>query len=285
MMRLPLAAIADIPAAEDHLLATIFLTAAAPAARPARGEQLASLAVQATTVAGRQLDGFFDRVDFTALSDRQATSIVDHADACLSRASDPAVCLAEAYQETRALSTKQARGAFFTPTAVADVIAAMALGDNPKAGLLIADPACGAGALLARAHAHIRKTAGVSVAASTTFVGVEIDARTAQVARACLLLAGMDPDQFWVATGDALRQQIVATDNDGRLRQLAPHVVLANPPFGQTPGHLEPRAPLVVPDRVLRRPVRVDLRDHRIIAAAAAMRLIWRPPSRDSIEA
>jgi hypothetical protein len=164
--------------------------------------------------------------------------------------------LADLHQQSRALSTKQWQGAFFTPWHLAKLMAEMSE-IGPADWIL--DPACGGAVMLAAALERVQVEHGTILAESVTLLGVELDERTCQIARASLLLAGADPLQFFIAHGDALAQPLVGRDRDtGRLRQLEPTCQLANPPFGTrtTSAALERSAsdgPLIVPDEILYR--------------------------------
>jgi type I restriction-modification system DNA methylase subunit len=96
----------------------------------------------------------------------------------------------------RGLCGKAAQGAFFTPWSVAAMIAEVARVTRPDTWAL--DPACGGGVLLIAALELCRQRFGELAACAMTLLGVELDPRTAQIARASLLLAGADPAQFWI---------------------------------------------------------------------------------------
>ncbi|MDO8208954.1 N-6 DNA methylase [Conexibacter sp. CPCC 206217] len=201
------------------------------------------------------LKGFFDGVEFSrcpAPALRRSIELVGRVVA----AYPSATCLAEAYQTTRSLSTSQWQGAYFTLYKLAR---AQALLLEPQPDEWVLDPCCGGGAMLIAALDVVRERYGVEAALGLTLVGVELDVRTAEIARASLVLAGAHPDQFWVGTGNSLTQPLVGRDrSSGRLRELQfPHI-LTNPPFGRAASRgtgAELREPLVVPDRVLYRPV------------------------------
>lgn len=206
----------------------------------------------------QHLDGFLDGVAFSAKTARENRKILDAvgglpwSDAATSGRYTQ---LADLYQWTRSLSTKQWQGAFFTPWHVASLITTMnevALHD------WVIDPACGGGVFLLAALESVRARHGTRLADTVTLIGVELDPRTCQIARASLLIAGAHPDQFFIAHGDALSQAICGRDrSDHTLKTLRFGVVLANPPFGKGSRTASAGEPLIVPDRVLYRPVPV----------------------------
>ena len=166
--------------------------------------------------------------------------------------------LGHIFQINRALSSKQARGAFFTPWSVAHCLAMITM---PQPQDWLVDPAVGGGVLLAAALHVVTEEHGPVLAQSLTLLGVELDAQTAQVARASLLLAGAVPNQFWISCGDSLTQSLVGRDREsGELRELHATCSLANPPFGTNVYYdkdMAPRDPLIVPDHILYREIPV----------------------------
>lgn len=75
------------------------------------------------------------------------------------------------YINMRSDSAKQARGEFYTPPSLCDMMAAMTLGSDLKPGMSIAEPAAGHGGMLRAAANHIRQQ-------------------------------GMDPGDFWWVVND-----------------------------------------------------------------------------------
>jgi type I restriction-modification system DNA methylase subunit len=211
-----------------------------------------------------QLEGFFGDRRFAEESPSALTSAVrgvgkllaNHATAVTADRGD---VLASVHQEMRTLTSKQWQGAFFTPWTVAEAIARISIPDHPiESDLWVLDPACGGGVLLHAAYEIYREQHGPVGSRAITLIGVDIDPRVCQLARATLLLAGADPDQYWIAHGNSLAQAICGKDRTGTLRTLEFHVTLANPPFGQKVDWavLENAAssgPLVIPARVLNR--------------------------------
>ena len=262
-----------IDRAQDHLLALVFLrdlahdafTVTAPpdacweriAALPDEhlGRALQAACDACATAWGEAIEGFFDGVDFERVDPatlrrgvRSVTALRPHKHGAHF---GPRTHLGDVYEATRGLAVAQRQGAFFTPYTVASLLARV-MGLGPWTSVL--DPACGAGVMLIAALDALREEQGERVAATLKLVGVEIDPRTAAVARASLVLAGAHPDQFWIATGDGLEQEIVGRDrSDGKLKSLAFHFNLANPPFGRGFVHDRgpvARQPLLLPERV-----------------------------------
>jgi type I restriction-modification system DNA methylase subunit len=137
-----------------------------------------------------------------------------------------------------------------------DIAWVLAQVQKPSPDEWVLDPACG-GVILLAALDVARELHGAT--AALTLVGVELDPRTAAIARASLVLAGAHPDQFWIGTGNALAQPLVGFDRrSGHLQPLRCTLSLANPPFGKAASRdarHDDGPPLVVPDRVLYRPV------------------------------
>lgn len=208
------------------------------------------------------LAGFFDGVEFASCSAGVLRRSIERVQRVA--ASFPsATCLADAYQTTRSLSSAQWQGAFFTPYAVAQLLAQLV---EPAPGDWLVDPACGGGVLLIAALDAVRERHGVEASLSLTLIGVELDPRTAEIARASLVLAGAHPDQFWVGVGNSLTRELVGFERSvGELRPLGFTASLANPPFGQAVlrgARTEFEDPLVIPDRVLYREVPVARRSN-----------------------
>ena len=172
---------------------------------------------------------------------------------------------------TRSLSSKQALGAFFTPATIASFLGQLS---SPAPGDFVIDSACGAGALLIGAFQTVRDQHGPDAARTLTLLGVELDARTAQIARASLILAGVDRDAFFIGRGNALAQPLVGRDwTDGQLKTIEADCCVGNPPFGGkvTNAELEAAAangPLVIPDRVLYRQLSVTAQTAAALEAA-----------------
>jgi hypothetical protein len=160
-------------------------------------------------------------------------------------------------------------GQFFTPPSVA---LANGLMVEPRAGEWVCDPACGAGALLRGAARALRAgEGGVELARTATFIGVDLDPECVIAARLTLICEGL-AEAAHVFRGDGLRQAIVARDpGTGNLRELRFPVLLANPPFGGAKvdaRELAPLEPLVVPERLVARPIAIprELREEAIAA-------------------
>ena len=206
-----------------------------------------------------QLEGFFAEplADEPPMPLAAAIAAVEKAFAVAARDGRHPTILADIYQETRSLCTKQCQGAFFTPWELARLMAEIV--GYPTGERWVLEPAIGGGALLIAYLSGYRERHGARAARALTLIGVDIDARSCQIARASLLLAGADPNQFWIFHGDSLAQPIVGRDRrDGTLRHVQFDIPLANPPFGQKipPGSLATaaaRGPLEIPGAVLNR--------------------------------
>jgi type I restriction-modification system DNA methylase subunit len=141
--------------------------------------------------------------------------------------------------------------------------------------MFIADiSGCGAGVFLISALQEVRERYGPRLAKTITLIGCDLDPVTCQVARASLILAGAEEDQFWIACGNSLARPIVGRDRaDGQLKTLNFPLLLGNPPFGTATkmADLELAAqagPLVVPDRVLNRAFVVSAHEKALLADA-----------------
>ena len=207
------------------------------------------------------LAGFFDGVRFASAPTEQLRDAIS----CLERLDDRMGAhhretrLGDFYQHTRSLSAKSWQAAYFTPWHIAY---AMALINEPQPGEFIGDiSGCGAGVFLIAALKAVRDRHGDRLANTVTLIGADIDPRTCQIARASLLLAGAHADQFHIACGNTLAQPIGGIDRaDGEFKTLAFTCLLGNPPFGSKVArtdleHAAAQGPLVIPDRVLYRPV------------------------------
>ena len=151
------------------------------------------------------------------------------------------------------------QGAFFTPWNVAYATALPMLDTAGAAEEWILEPCVGGGVMLLAALDAYRHLHGPDAARRLTMIGVDIDPRSCQIARASLLLARADPNKFWIFAGNSLAQPIVGRDHtDGDLKTIRFQLVLTNPPFGSKTSAAEleahaARGPLVIPDRVLYR--------------------------------
>jgi type I restriction-modification system DNA methylase subunit len=213
------------------------------------------------------LDGFFDRCSFAdEQPDRLRRAMTQIAGMTRSESVklNRRAFLGDFYSAGRSLSAQQWQGAFFTPENVAAMMAEI-LAPNP--GDFVLDPAAGGGVLLCKTLDNVRERFGDEVAASLTLIGVELDQRTAQVARAALLLAGADPAQFIVFCGNSLAQPVVGRDRaDGALKTIEAQCCIANPPFGGKVSMRElelaaENGPLIVPDHILYRAIVVPSAD------------------------
>ena len=265
----------DVVDSDDHILALIFLhdasaanTGARPPAKASWNDLVAmpderlpaSLAAACAACRdewGDAIEAFFDRVDFSVARPsalRQAMLDVERFLRRCESVMSPQVRLGETYQMSQGYAVQAAQGAFFTPYHVAEFMATIT-GVEPNRSVL--DPACGAGAMLIAALEVVRRSYGPAGARTVTLVGVDLNPRTAAVARASLLLVGADPDQFWIGVGNSLTQPLLLGRDlsDGTLKPV--DMTNNRPSFGPGAGSTEaPPDALVVPDRVLYRCIR-----------------------------
>jgi len=232
-----------------------------------RGEALDQACRACTQAWPEQLEGFFGEMRFVNEPAHAVRRGIDAAQRLARLAQlhggpwDRRTLLASVTQEMRSLQSKQWQGAFFTPWNVARATV-LPMFDTPEPREeWILEPCVGGGVMLLAALDAYRQLHGPERARALTMIGVDIDHRVCQVARASLLLAGADPQQFWIFNGNSLAQPIVGRDRrDGNLREIRFHVVLTNPPFGAGTARsvLETHAgngPLVIPDHVLYREI------------------------------
>lgn len=262
----------DVADSDEHILALTFLhdvSASITEARPpakarwsdliaAPDEQLPTLLAAACAACEEQwgdaIEAFFDRVDFAGArpsSLRQALLEVERFLRRCDSALNAPVRLGEIYQMSQSYAEQAAQGAFFTPYHVARLMASLT-GIEPNRSVL--DPACGAAAMLIGAFNEVHHTHGLAAAHSVTLIGVDLNPRTAAVARASLLLVGADPDQFWIGVGNSLTQPLLLgrDPSDGTLKPV--DMTSNRPSFAVGAGIVEtPPDALVVPDRVLYR--------------------------------
>jgi hypothetical protein len=211
-----------------------------------------------------QLEGFFSPTSYADESTHVLEATIKKLVATCEQAPEQqrASMLGDVHQALRGLTSKQALGAFFTPWTLAVFLARMAGTESgswhrPDEQWVV-DPARGAGVLL---HAYLnefRAAHGPRAARAVTMIGVDIDPRVSQLARATLLLAGADANQFWIFHGNSLAREIVGRDRSGTLRTLQFSVTVGNPPFRQKESLAALTAeaadgPLIVPEHVLHR--------------------------------
>ncbi|MEX2212302.1 MAG: N-6 DNA methylase [Gaiellaceae bacterium] len=126
-------------------------------------------------------------------------------------------------------SSRKARGAFFTPPAIADFLATWAVGDDPSARIL--DPSCGDGVFLRASARQLRDLGcGISRLDEQVF-GVDLHGPTLDTATALLESEGLDAhlirdDFFNLATPDQLGCLLPDVD-----------AVIGNPPFVRYQEH------------------------------------------------
>lgn len=156
-------------------------------------------------------------------------------------AGDPAGALGDALEGL--LSTgERKRGAHYTPVALADRVAELALDGAPRSPL-VADPACGGGALLlAAARRLVTGGADPADVARELLWGADLDPLAAAVTEAAIALwsGGTAPTVGHVVEGDTLRQ-------GGGVWPCPPaagfDAVVGNPPFQGQLSKATARAP------------------------------------------
>jgi adenine-specific DNA-methyltransferase len=126
---------------------------------------------------------------------------------------------------------RKSRGAFFTPSAIADYLAAWAVGDDPSARIL--DPSCGDGVFLLAAARQL-KDLGCSPADLDEHVfGVDLHAPSLAAASSYLEAEGLDAhliadDFFNMTTPDQLLERVLPEMD----------AVIGNPPFVRYQEHI-----------------------------------------------
>lgn len=128
----------------------------------------------------------------------------------------------EAHLSDRALARK-ARGAFFTPPAIADYLAAWAVDDDPKARVL--DPTCGESVFLSAAAAQLRKAGARADCLKSQVYGVDVERESLARSERVLLGEGLSAkfllgDFFDIPTPDQIGCPLPEMD-----------AVIGNPPF------------------------------------------------------
>lgn len=128
-------------------------------------------------------------------------------------------------------AARKTRGAFFTPPAIADYLAAWAVGDD--AGARILDPSCGDGVFLLAAARQLRELGCSPAALDQHVFGVDLHAPSLEAASTYLEAEGLDAhlvadDFFNIGTPDQL------------LNRALPEMdaVVGNPPFIRYQEHI-----------------------------------------------
>src|SRR5436305_7422229 len=85
---------------------------------------------------------------------------------------------------------KKARGAFFTPPAIADYLASWAVENDPAARIL--DPTCGESVFLQAAGARLRELGASPQELESQVFGVDVEPDSVRRSRDALLAAGLD---------------------------------------------------------------------------------------------
>jgi adenine-specific DNA-methyltransferase len=124
---------------------------------------------------------------------------------------------------------RKARGAFFTPPAIADFLAAWAVGDDPQARIL--DPSCGDGVFLLAAARQLKSAGCPSRDLDKHVFGVDLHEPSLEAAKAILQREGLDarliPDDFFNLS-TPLQLDCVLDEMDA---------VIGNPPYVRYQEH------------------------------------------------
>lgn len=123
---------------------------------------------------------------------------------------------------------RKARGAFFTPPAIADYLAGWAVGDDPAAKVL--DPTCGEAVFLLAAGRRLKALGRGTGDLDGQLFGVDVHRRSLDAAMHVLEGEGLDAhliqgDFFEVATPDQLGSPLPPVD-----------AIIGNPPFVRLPA-------------------------------------------------
>lgn len=87
-------------------------------------------------------------------------------------------------------SAKGNKGQYFTPRHLVEMCVQVV---RPQAGEIVADPACGSGGFLMQSLQHMRAGAKHAQDLQNNLWGFDIDERATQIARALLIIAGINP--------------------------------------------------------------------------------------------
>lgn len=125
--------------------------------------------------------------------------------------------------ESAAISAQKQRGAFFTPPAIADYLAAWAVGENADAKIL--DPTCGEAVFLLAAGRRLKALGKSQSDLDEQLFGVDLEKKSLDDASGLLEAEGLDArliaeDFFSVPTPDELMCPLPLMD-----------AVIGNPPF------------------------------------------------------
>lgn len=118
---------------------------------------------------------------------------------------------------------RKARGAFFTPPAIADYLAAWAVGDNPNARVL--DPTCGEAVFLLAAGRHLSRLGCPKDDLRNRLFGVDLHEQSLDTSSQLLREEGLDAQLF--------SQDFFTVSPPGSREALLPEMdaVIGNPPF------------------------------------------------------
>lgn len=124
------------------------------------------------------------------------------------------------------LSEQKLRGGYYTPSSIAEFLAAWAI---PSPTCRVLEPSCGDGSLLEASARALVKLGATPAKIAKQLVGIEFNADEAAKAQARLLEQGIGKSQTVVRHGDFFsfcQEQLVLTGSAGRF-----DAVIGNPPF------------------------------------------------------
>src|SRR4051794_24530869 len=128
-------------------------------------------------------------------------------------------------------SARKARGAFFTPPAIADFLTDWAIADDPNARIL--DPTCGEAVFLLSAGRQLGKLGTDPRAIKNQLTGVDLHAPSLQASRRLLRDEGFDAN---LVVGDFFEQMTPAQLGGD---EIGWHdAVVGNPPFVRYQEHI-----------------------------------------------
>jgi tRNA1(Val) A37 N6-methylase TrmN6 len=138
---------------------------------------------------------------------------------------------AEVVLPVDARELRKSRGAFFTPPAIADYLAAWAVGNDPGAQVL--DPSCGDGVFLLAAARQLKELGCNPAELDQHVFGVDLHAPSLEATSTYLEAEGLDArlvadDFFNIGTPDQLLNQVLPEMD----------AVVGNPPFIRYQEHI-----------------------------------------------
>lgn len=125
---------------------------------------------------------------------------------------------------------RKARGAFFTPPAIADYLAEWAVEDDSRASIM--DPTCGEAVFLEAAGRRLAELGATSQQLREQVIGVDLHAASVGASAAVLREQGLD--------GSFIVSDFFALAAPGRLDSTIPYVdaIIGNPPFVRYQRHV-----------------------------------------------